>query len=416
MLPDTSMNPTVLSRPLSRTVSATVVVLVVAAGFGLMVRLSGVLFDLFVALVLGTAVRPLAERLVRHGLSRSTSAVVVFSALALFVVGAALVLLPALAHQATDVTTEIPRYLEGLDHRLESSSSPILRGFGRVLPSRIARPETGGSAGTGTAMDYVRVVGGQSFTVLAVLLLGFYWLADGEILTRTLLLAVSVERREGTRQFIEEAEAKVGGYVRGQFLVCSASATLASLAYLLIGVPNALLWGLFFGGMAVFPAIGAPVGAAPAVLFALSQSPGRALWVMVAAASIHVLQDYVLSPRLVGRSLGVNAFTVMLAVATFWALLGVPGAVLAIPMAAILQWIVERFLFSAQNVAGDPIARDRASVIRLNAEALAADVRRQARPQDEAAGKSLEPVADLIESIAKDLSLDEDRPSAESTP
>jgi predicted PurR-regulated permease PerM len=375
-----------------RTIAGTLVVLAVGCGFWLLYRLAGVAFDVFFALVIGTALRPVAEALVRRGLSRRGAGLVLSAGILALLAVAVILLLPALAEKIDEVGRQLPGHVERARAWLATSSSATVRQLARELPSIHAGQAPVPVAG-GQAASYLGSAASVLVNLIGVTLLAFYWLVDGERMTRTLLLAIEEPRREVVRAFVADSEAKVGGYVRGQLLVCSASAVMCSLAYLALGVPNAVAFGVFFGALAILPVLGAPLGAAPAFLTALSTEPRLVPWVVVTAAVVHLIQDYVLAPRLIGGKVGVNAFLVILAVVAFGSLLGLAGAVLAIPITAMIQLVVDRFVLEEPEPPVVVETRDQKAVLRLRATELAHDARARTRDR----------VVDLIESLAKDV-------------
>ncbi len=111
-----------------------------------------------------------------------------------------------------------------------------------------------------------------------------------------------------------------------------------------IGLPYALLLGLLAGVFEALPMIGPLLGMLPALLIALATMPAQAVWVVVAATVIQQIENNVLVPRVMGRTVGINPIISILAIAAFTLLFGVAGALFAIPMAAVLQLLITRVL------------------------------------------------------------------------
>jgi predicted PurR-regulated permease PerM len=202
-------------------------------------------------------------------------------------------------------------------------------------------------------------------------------------------------------------EAKVASYVLGQGLLCLAIGLLSLLAYLLIGLPNALVLALLAGVLEAVPLIGPLLGAIPAGLVALSVGPDKLIWVILATVVIQQLENSLLVPRIMRMAVGVNPFVTLLALAAFGSLFGIAGALMAIPLAAIIQLVLERFLFHPEAM--EPEAspgRDQASRLRYEAQDLAQDLRKQARLKkrgSELRIKQIDEVMDEIETLTTDL-------------
>ncbi len=395
----------------SHVFSATLVVLSVAGGFWLLFRFAAVFFSLFAAMVLGTALRPGLDWLHRRGLSRRTSAVLVYFAVVALLAGFLVLLMPLIMSQAATTAARLPGYLESARQHMLATSSSILKRIALELPraetAEAALPLatlTGAQAFAGS-----RLLGNGVFTLLAVLLLAFSWSLEGEVAVRALVLFLKPERRDGVRELVEAAEAKVGDYVRGQLFVCLMTTAMSVVAFTLLGLPSALLLGLIAGAMGAVPIFGAPLGFLPAVLMAASTQASLVPWVVGVAVIIHVLQDYVIAPRFMRHAVGVHPFVVLLAISGFGSFLGAAGAILAIPMAAILQLLLDRFLFDPERH-NEPalVQRDRLGVLRLETQRLALDVRRQGRDKGVAVGNvedavQEDAVQEMVESIAEEL-------------
>jgi len=148
-------------------------------------------------------------------------------------------------------------------------------------------------------------------------------------------------------------------------------------------------------------------------LMTLSIDPVKAIWVLLAMVLIQSMENNLLVPRIMGKSVGVNPLLTLLSIAAFGLLFGFVGAILAIPLAAILQILLNRLLFSTPTVeevsptpdASQQPTRSRFAVLRLEAQELAQDVRKQARSTTEhqVLDTQREQAEDMIETVASNL-------------
>jgi predicted PurR-regulated permease PerM len=175
-------------------------------------------------------------------------------------------------------------------------------------------------------------------------------------------------------------------------------------AYLLIGLPYAVVLALIAGLMEAIPVFGPTLGAIPAILVALSIEPRMALWVVAATIVIQLVENNWLVPRIMNKAVGVNPMVVLLALVTLASLLGLPGVLLAIPLAAVVQLLLDRFVWSLpapeQRL---PDGRDRLSKLRYEAQELGQDARKQLKAKDALTTSATDEVEDTIEAIAADL-------------
>jgi hypothetical protein len=172
-------------------------------------------------------------------------------------------------------------------------------------------------------------------------------------------------------------------------------------------LPNALILALIAGVMEAVPMIGPFLGAIPAAVIALSISPSKLVWVILATVIIQQLENNLLVPRVMRKAVGVNPFVSLLAIFTFSSFFGIIGALVAIPLAAIIQIILDRFLFRPGSLEPeDSAGRDSASRLRYDAQNLALGLRRQARFKKRGSTqrvKQVDKIMDEIETITTDL-------------
>jgi predicted PurR-regulated permease PerM len=238
----------------------------------------------------------------------------------------------------------------------------------------------------------------------ALFVLGFYWTLERDRTVRSLLLWVPTTRRETARQVLDEIEGKVGGFVIGQAILCLAVGLAALIAYLLIGLPYALVLALLAGVTEIIPVVGPVLGAIPAMLVAAAAAPNKIWWVVLATLVIQNLEGYVLVPRIMKRSVGINSTVTLLAFVAFTALFGLGGALVSVPLAAILQLLIDRFLLTPNltQVQQSQLGRDQISLYRLEAQTLAKSLRRQL-VDDEQEGPAAEKTIDELEAITTEL-------------
>jgi predicted PurR-regulated permease PerM len=240
---------------------------------------------------------------------------------------------------------------------LIDSGNRLLQNIGWRIPSQLTplvRRDTNAEEvfdQVGQTLLYGNLVLKGVLGTLVVFLLAYYWTQEGNLILRSLLRIMPPQRKKNIREFIQLAESKLGGYVRGQGLLCAAVGLTAFIAYLLIGLPYILVLAIFAGVMEMIPVFGPALGAIPALLVALSIDPSKALWVVIATGVIQLLENTVLVPRIMKHSMGVNPIIVLLSLIAFGSVFGFVGALLALPLAAIIQLLVSRVVLTAAETA-----------------------------------------------------------------
>ena len=324
-----------------------------------------------------------------------------------------LLLFPLIVEQSITIAATVPGYYQNLREWMVNYPNQWIVRLSEFLPTTLSGKapvqQTGQQilASAGQALGYVALAAKVIFMAIIILVLAFYWTLDGPRTIQSLLLLVPMGQRESIRELISDMETKVGFYIAGQGVLCLVIGIMALVAYLLIGLPNALVLALVAGVMEAVPMIGPLLGAIPAAIIALSIAPSKLVWVIVATLVIQQIENSVLVPRVMRKAVGVNPFVSLLALFAFSSLLGIAGALMALPMAAIIQLLLDRFVFHTGTLESEVSAgRNYASRLRYEAQDLAQDLRKQARLKKGGSDrrvKQTDQMMDEIETITTDL-------------
>jgi predicted PurR-regulated permease PerM len=324
-----------------------------------------------------------------------------------------LLLFPLISEQTATITAVLPEYYQVLRAWVVNNPNQFITGLKEFLPAtltvihpvQLTGQEMITSAGQVTG--YLSLAARVIFTLIIILVLAFYWTLDGTRIIQSSLLIVSQTQREGISDLISAMESKLGFYMIGQGILCLVISIMALIAYMIIGLPNALVLALIAGVLEAVPMIGPLLGAVPAALVALSIAPGKLVWVVVATIVIQQLENSLLVPRIMKKAVGVNPFVTLLALFAFSSFFGLAGALMAIPMAAIIQLVLNHFVFKPVTVEMEVSeGRDRASRLRYDAQDLIQDLRKQARLKKRGSDltiQQVEQMMDEIETIATNL-------------
>jgi predicted PurR-regulated permease PerM len=396
-----------------RVVWATLVLVSVIFGFWLLYRFNQVIFTLFIAIVIGTVIRPAVVWLYQRGIPQTVGVILVYLLLLLLLSGFLLLLFPLISEQGRTVAAAMPDYYQNLRQWVANNPNQFLASFNEFLPAILPNLKPVGQTGQDVMNSaeqvarYVTAAAKVIFTAIILLVLAFYWTLEGPRVIQSFLLMLPQNQRESISDLISAMESKVGYYIVGQGILCLVIGIMALIAYLLIGLPNALVLALIAGVLEAVPMIGPLLGAVPAALVALSIAPEKLIWVIVATVVIQQVENSLLVPRIMKKAVGVNPFVTLLALFAFSTFFGLAGALMAIPIAAIIQLALNHFVFQQATVELEVSeGRDYASRLRYEAQDLAQDLRKQARLKkrgSELAIKQIEQVMDEIETITMNL-------------
>jgi predicted PurR-regulated permease PerM len=396
-----------------RVCQATLAAVAVACAFALAYLFRGALFLLFVAILVATALKPLVMRLRQSGRSPVTASLVVYGLLVVALIGALVAGVPMLTTQASEMLRGLPDAYARFHRYLAGVSNPLVERLASDLPDELPksldldRDETEGAIEVvEQGVGYGGTALGGLLAGLATILLAFYWSLHEDRAIRACLLVVAPQHRDSARELIAEMQAKLGAYLRGQGLLCLIMAAMVFVVYWLIGLPYVVALAVAAGVLEAVPVFGPVLGAVPALLVALSVSPTKALWVLGAIVLIQQFEGNVLVPRIMDRSVGVSPIVTLLAIVAFSSLGGLPGAVLAIPIAAIIQLLLNRWLLDpAASAPPPPEGRDAVSRLRFQAQQLVHDVQLQVRQKENSASPKHDRAENEIEALARDVDL-----------
>jgi predicted PurR-regulated permease PerM len=386
-----------------RVVEATLAGAGVAAAFLFLYRFRLVFLGAFVGIVLAAAVRPIVVALARRGLRRDVGALFAFTVVTCFCLGVVVLVLPFFVDQLAAVLAKLPAYYHDLRSSLVGSHSRLLRHAAAQLPRHLDLAGEVTPLTPDQIFSYLdSFIGGLLLTV-SVVLFAFYWTIEGELGAQVLARLAPLDRREGARAFIAEAESRLGAYIRAQVFTCLAVGVMAFTAYMIIGVPNAFVFALFVSTMELIPVLGPTLGNAPAILVMLAVHPASAIWVLMAAVVIQIVEAYVLFPRFMGKEAGIHPLTCLLALVAFGTLLGIIGCFLAIPIALLLQLSFEKLVVKKDEKVDAPAGRERSDVLQYDARRLVADAHHLGETPAVVGDAALHALTEEVEAIASEL-------------
>jgi predicted PurR-regulated permease PerM len=309
----------------------------------LAIRARSVLVLIGLALFIAAGLDPVVSWLTRRRVPRGAAVVLVVLALVGVTGGFMAAAIPPLAAQASNLISELPHYAHVLqNHNSElgrlNAKYHIQQHLSHLLATR-SSALIGGVLGAGTlVLDTLT----STLVVIALVVyfLGglpqikvfFYRLAPASRRTRVILLG-------------DDIFTKVGGFVLGN-VVTSVIAGLGTYLWMLaFGIPYPILLGLFVALLDLIPVIGSTIGGAIVSLVALTVSLPVAIATLAFYIGYRLFEDYVLTPRIMGGAVKVPAVVSVVAVLVGGALLGIIGALVAIPVAAALRLLLDEVMF-----------------------------------------------------------------------
>ena len=310
--------------------------------------LGGTLMPFLVGMGIAYFLDPLVDKLEALRLPRAVATAIISIGAVLIIVLALLTLLPELQRQIVNLITALPDYFAIaqtlLNENLPSlaKESPLLeRGIAQIT----ARLESSGD-------DLIGVILSSAFGIIDILIfmvvtpvVAFYMLLDWDNMVAKIDSWLPRDHRADIRGLALEMDRVLAGFVRGQLSVCAILGGFYAVTLALVGLQFGLVVGLVAGLLSFIPYVGATIGGVLAIGLALFQFWGEPQWI-IAVAAIFVIgqtaEGNILTPKLVGGSVGLHPVWLMFSLSAFGALAGFTGLLLAVPMAACIG-VVSRF-------------------------------------------------------------------------
>jgi predicted PurR-regulated permease PerM len=335
-----------------------IALLLLVAGLWVLNRLLPVVLVLVAALVIvgsiSPAVRWLEERRIRRGMGIA----LVFAALMVVAVLIITLTIPALIEQLTNLLDQEPALRASLAKWLAGShvTSPLAELLRKVHSGDLLR------MAASNAYEYSSRAIAILAYVLSSIFLALYIMIDRDRLRGGLFLVVPRSHHIRLSRVMLNLETIVGGYIRGQLITSVFMAIFVFILLKACDVPNALAVAVFTGVADVLPYIGALLSVGAAVLASLSRGPDIIIVVLVLMLAYEAFESRVLVPRIYGRALRLPSSVILFSLLSGSVLLGIVGALLALPVAAAVLMLIEELrveLPGQQEQAADVETRER---------------------------------------------------------
>ena len=325
-----------------------------------------ILIALFIAVSLDPAVRLLARR----GMRRGVAVTLIFLLASALAAGFLVSVIPPLVDQFRKLADDLPGYLGRLQSRSSQfrqlndrfNVSDQLQGLVGTLPGRL---------GTGV-LGFTSRVFGAVFNTLTVLVFTIYFMADMPRIRSGVVRLFPVDRRPRARQVVDLVVDKVGGYMIGNIIISIIAGLASLIAFSLLGVPFPVPLAFVVAICDLIPMIGATLGAIIGVTVALFSTSLWPTTILVAAffVAYQQLENYVIAPRVLKTTVELGAAAVLIAGLIGATVLGLVGALMAIPVAAAFNVLLNERLLAHETAAGaSPIPGAAAAVARPPGEA-----------------------------------------------
>jgi predicted PurR-regulated permease PerM len=307
-----------------------------------------VLVLIVVSLVLAVGLNPAVERLQRARLPRGGAVAVVFLGLVLTFTGIGFAVVPPLTDGITELIDALPAYIDDLRQNRRIMEFDQEHGVLKKAQDAVTNPKFGQGAFSG-AVGVGRVVLSGLFSLLTVLILTLYFLSSLPTIKMFFYRLAPRSRRARVALLGDEILARVGGYVAGTVTVAFIAGSVAYIFLVIMGIPFALPLALLVCITALIPLVGATLGAIGVCAVAFFEGLWTGLICVIFFVIYQQVENYLIHPRVMKRAVDVQPAVAIIAALLGGTLLGIVGALLAIPIAAAIALIVQEVIVPRQD-------------------------------------------------------------------
>lgn len=297
-------------------------------GLWLLFLIRDLLLILFSSIILMSALSPLVKIFVGLRIPRPVGIAITYLIILGIVAGILASILPPLIEQTTTLLVSLPPLLTQIFNIASIDKSVVSQEFANLSRNFLTF--------TLAAFDNL-------LTLIFLLVTTFYLLLEKDGLENR-VAKLFVGKQDQVRKSIIQIEEKLGAWLRGQVILSLLIGSLSYIGLFILNIPYALPLAVFAGLMEVIPVIGPIISAIPPILISLTISPALALAVAAIYFIIQQAENHLIVPQVMKRAVGLNPLIVILAIAIGSRLLGIAGALLAVPIAVVLQIIITQVI------------------------------------------------------------------------
>jgi predicted PurR-regulated permease PerM len=289
------------------------------------------LLTLFLALLLMTVLNPLVKKLVNLKVPRVLAIflcyLLVIAVFAVTIWG----IVPPLVYQTTNFVASLPKYVValGLDKLVSDQLTREIASQFVNLPAQI--------------LKLVYSVFANVVSILAVLIFSFYFLLARDRLDSQLVAFLGQEKKDQVGEVTDTLEKRLGGWARGELTLMAAVGLANFIGFSVIGIPFVLPLSILAGLLEIVPVLGPVIAAVPAVIIGFTISPLVGLGAAVVAFVVQQLENYLLVPKIMQRSVNVPPLVTLISLSVGFRLLGIVGAIISVPIVITSQVLLKKY-------------------------------------------------------------------------
>lgn len=298
-------------------------------GLWFVTQIRDIIITLFVSFILVSALNGLVIKLVKVRIPRIIAIILIYLLL-VFIIGVFLtVIFPPLINESVRLAKKTPQYSDVLFQTLD------------LKPDALTQQVSSFSS---NAIGVIKSVFSDIFAIISTLVITFYLLLERRNIDTSLLKFFGEVKGKLVIEKVNKIENRLGGWIRGQVLLCTIIGIMSYIGLKLLGIEYALPLALIAAILEIVPVIGPIISAIPAVIIAYVTSPSLAIATIALYTLIQQLENHLIVPSVMKTAVGLKPIVTIIALMIGGKLLGIAGAILAIPILIVIMEVAEDIL------------------------------------------------------------------------
>lgn len=317
--------------------------IMIIVGFILLYILKDVAVIFLFALIIASGISPFANWLDGKGFPRILGVLLLFLVVVGLVITIFSLVVPYLAQEASQLANALPKFVEKITNSLEAAQkgAPKYLDFLGEIQNVLDGLSSYFQQASQSVIGLVVSVFGGIFSFFAIVVISFY-LSVTKKGIEVFIGSIIPERYEAyVLDLWKRSEIKVGRWLQGQMLLSLIVGVIVYVGLSLMGIKYALALAVLAMVFEIVPIVGPVLSAMPAVFLGFMQSPALGLWLIVFYVVVQQLENHILVPLVIGKTTGLNPVVVIISLLVGAQLAGIPGMILAVPVATVIVEILD---------------------------------------------------------------------------
>ncbi|MBI2057922.1 MAG: AI-2E family transporter [Candidatus Yanofskybacteria bacterium] len=321
-------------------------VILILLFFVFLYLLRDIIVVLLFAIIIASGVTPFANWLDQKKFPRMLGVLLLYLSLFVLVIFLLSLVVPFVAGETNQLIKDLPNFIDKVSVSLEKAQQEGSSRYVDFFNEMLNLLDTFSSylqASSRSAFGFVVSIFGGIFSFVAIVVISFYLSVMRGGIESFIRSVVPREYEISVLNVWRRSEKKVGRWIQGQLLLALIVGLTVYVVLSILGIKFALLLGILAMVLELVPNVGPVLAAVPAVILAFTQSTTLGLWVIAVYLIIQQLENHILVPIVLGRTVGLNPVVVILALLIGFKLAGILGMILSVPLAAIIVEILDEF-------------------------------------------------------------------------